>query len=115
MRRVRSAAPLITTTLGGRNLLAWYRFSSGSQRLIRDRSIAPHHPPVAMDDLKERLAPALPDEHDHRGGQERAHHAVEDTQGALGAQDALEDRAEGEPGEAAGSAAATKTSPNARD
>jgi hypothetical protein len=38
---------------------------------------------------KERLATALPDEHDHRGGQEHTHHTVEDTQGSLGAKDAF--------------------------
>src|SRR5919202_4161785 len=43
----------------------------------------------------------LPDEEDHRGGEQCAHREVEGARRALGAQEALENRAEGEPREAA--------------
>ncbi len=49
-------------------------------------------------------APALPDEQDHRRGEQRSHGDIEETEGALGSQDALQDRAEGEPGQTAGQA-----------
>lgn len=49
-----------------------------------------------------RAGQVLPDEQDHGRGEEHSHRSIENAQGTLRAQEALQDGAEGEPGEAAG-------------